>query len=180
MSNILVITGSARPNSVNRSIVNEVTTQLKKRHDVDVTVADLLDLALPFFNSPIVPSSTDHSSTPEGVKRLSKLVLASDGVIFVAPEYNHSLSAIQKNAIDWLYSEWRDKPAAFVGYGAYAGKHSYEAFQVVNAVVKMSLVDTIAGIKLGDIVSYEGEVLNRARLDDILTITLDELVAAIK
>ena len=180
MSNILVITGSARPNSVNRSIVNEVITQLKKRYDTDVTVADLLDLALPFFNSPIVPSSTDHSSTPEGVKRWSELVLASDGVIFVAPEYNHSLSAIQKNAIDWLYKEWRNKPAAFIGYGAYAGKHSYEAFQVVNGVVKMSLVDTMAAIKLGDVVSYDGEVIDPVKLESILAITLDELVAAIK
>ena len=178
MSNILVITGSARPNSVNRIIVKQVAAQLEKRHNVVVAVADLANLELPFFNSPIVPARADHSSTPEAVKRWSELVRASDGVVFVAPEYNHSLSAIQKNAIDWLYNEWNDKPTAFVGYGAYAGKYSYEAFTIVSRVVKMRLIDTTAGIQLGEVVSYDGEILDQAKLDVILAVTLDELVVA--
>lgn len=178
MNNILIVTGSARPGCVNKAIVSEVVKLLDAKCDIDVTIADLASLNMPYLNTPTIPSDKDHVIADDSVRRWSAMVEASDGVVFVAPEYNHNLSGIQKTAIDWLYNEWRDKPTAFVGYGAYAGKHSYEAFVIVSQVVKMKLCDTMAGIKLGEVVGYDGEIIDRAQLDDILSVTLDELVLA--
>jgi NAD(P)H-dependent FMN reductase len=37
---------------------------------------------------------------------------------FVTPEYNHGISGAVTNAIDFLYAEWNNKAAGFVGYGS--------------------------------------------------------------
>src|SRR6267142_5957861 len=44
-------------------------------------------------------------------------IASLDGYIFVTAEYNHSIPAVLKNALDYLYSEIQRKPAAFLGYG---------------------------------------------------------------
>ncbi|PRY60340.1 NADPH-dependent FMN reductase, partial [Knoellia remsis] len=38
-------------------------------------------------------------------------------IVIVTPQYNRSFPATIKNAIDYLYAEWQDKPVAVVGYG---------------------------------------------------------------
>jgi NAD(P)H-dependent FMN reductase len=53
----------------------------------------------------------------EHTKDWSRTVSRADGYIFVSPKYNHGLNAATKNALDYLYHEWRDKPAGFVSYG---------------------------------------------------------------
>src|SRR4029079_542645 len=50
-------------------------------------------------------------------KRWSEKVAAADAIVFVIPEYNYSLRAATKNAIDYLHNEWRYKPASVVSYG---------------------------------------------------------------
>jgi NADPH-dependent FMN reductase len=42
----------------------------------------------------------------EVVKRWTAEIAASDGFVFVTPEYNYVTSAVLKNAIDWVYPEW--------------------------------------------------------------------------
>ena len=43
-----------------------------------------------------------------------------DGVIIVTPEYNHGYTAVLKNALDYCFYEWNDKPVAFASYGGVA------------------------------------------------------------
>lgn len=52
------------------------------------------------------------------VKKWTAQIAASDGFVFVTPEYNYGPSAVLKNAIDWVYPEWNRKAAAFVSYGS--------------------------------------------------------------
>ena len=49
-----------------------------------------------------------------------------DAFVFVTPEYNHATSGALKNAIDYLYQEWNNKAAAFVGYGSAGGARAVE------------------------------------------------------
>src|ERR1700704_3727276 len=48
------------------------------------------------------------------VRKWTAQIAASDGFVFVTPEYNYGPSAVLKNAIDWVYPEWNRKAAAFV------------------------------------------------------------------
>jgi NAD(P)H-dependent FMN reductase len=52
------------------------------------------------------------------VKKWTAQIGASDGFVFVTPEYNYGPSAVLKNAIDWVYPEWNRKAAALVRYGS--------------------------------------------------------------
>lgn len=76
------------------------------------------------------------------------MVSKADAVMFVAPEYNHGLSAVQKNAIDWLYSEWNAKVVAYVVYGWHAGVHTLAQLQEISTVVKWKPIDKVVASSL--------------------------------
>lgn len=179
MKTITIITGSARPHSVNHAVVELVKEKLQKYQDTAVAIADLEQLALPFYNAPMPPSADDFATDDVQVREWSKCIEAADGVVFVSPEYNHGLSGIQKNAIDWLYKEWRNKPAAFVGYGWYQAAHSYAQFKELNSVIKLDLAETMTGLQFTKDIDPSGAVLDGASVDAKVDATLAELVEKI-
>jgi NAD(P)H-dependent FMN reductase len=62
----------------------------------------------------------------------------ADGYVIVSPEYNHGYSAVLKNALDWVYTEWTKKPVGFVGYGSTGGARAIE--QLRQVVVELDMV----------------------------------------
>ena len=117
MKNILVVTGSARKQRATDGILESVKAELAKRDDINVTVADVRELDLPLFDHPISPKAEGYEITNESVKAWRDMVVNADGILMLTPEYNAGLSGAQKNAIDWLGVEWKDKPVASIGYG---------------------------------------------------------------
>lgn len=93
---ILAFAGSARADSVNKKLVR-IAAQGAKDAGAAVTVIDLKDFSLPIFDE-------DWEKThghPDACKQLKKLMIESDGFLIASPEYNSSVSALLKNAIDW-------------------------------------------------------------------------------
>lgn len=179
MNNILIVTGSVRPNSVNKVMVEVVKKDLEARDGVVVTIADLGELGLPFFDAPTSPASEGYVAPHENVKQWGELVSNADGVVLVAPEYNHALSAVLKNALDWLYKEWTDKPTAFVGYGWSAGVHSHANLVAINANLKLKLGETYTGLAFMKDINPDGSYADEAGTRAAIKATLDELVAAL-
>jgi NAD(P)H-dependent FMN reductase len=126
MSHIVVVTGSVRPNSVNQKVVPIVVEEVEKQ-GATVAVADLAEIDLPFFNAPKSPNDPEFKVTDERAQKWTDMVEGADAVVFVAPEYNHSLSAVQLNAIDWIGKQWNNKPIGLVGYGWNGGKEALAA-----------------------------------------------------
>ncbi len=126
MSHIVVVTGSVRPQSVNQKVVPIVVEEVEKQ-GATVSVADLAELNLPFFNAPKSPNDPEFEVTNEAVQKWTDMVEGADAVVFVAPEYNHSLSAVQLNAIDWIGKQWNGKAIGLVGYGWNGGKEALVA-----------------------------------------------------
>ena len=110
MASVLVVTGSVRPNSVNEKVIPIVVAELEAQ-GATTTVADLKKLALPFYDAPVPPASPDFSPTHENVKAWTSQVAEADGVVFVTPEYNHTMSPLQLNAIDWI-GNWAADPGS--------------------------------------------------------------------
>jgi chromate reductase len=57
---------------------------------------DIFEPALPLYSE-----DADGDATPDEVRRFRASVLACDGAVIVTPEYNHSISGVLKNALDW-------------------------------------------------------------------------------
>ena len=94
---ILVIPGSLRTGSHNARLAAAAVDELV-RADVDVTRLSLGDYPLPIYDGDF----EDKSGVPLHAINLKRMIGAHDGVLIVSPEYNSSLPALVKNAIDWI------------------------------------------------------------------------------
>ncbi len=104
---IVAFAGSLRTGSYNKKLL-AIAVEAARAAGAEVTVVDLRELALPLFDQDI----EDASGLPEGAKRFKELLRASDGFLIAAPEYNSSITAALKNAIDWASrAETDDEPS---------------------------------------------------------------------
>jgi NAD(P)H-dependent FMN reductase len=67
-------------------------------------------------------------------------VAAYDAYVFVTPEYNHAPSGALKNALDFVYPEWNNKAAGFVGYGSAGGVRAVEQLRLIAAELQLATV----------------------------------------
>lgn len=93
---ILAFAGSTRQDSYNKKLV-QIAAQGASHAGADVTYLDLRDLPLPLFDEDIEA----QEGIPANAKKLKELMIAHQGFLIASPEYNSSLTAILKNAIDW-------------------------------------------------------------------------------
>jgi len=104
---ILAFGGSLRRDSYNHKLVS-IAAAGGREAGADVTVISLRDFALPVFDEDLEATS----GMPESAKRLKALFLEHNGLIIASPEYNSSITAALKNAIDWVSrGESDDEPA---------------------------------------------------------------------
>lgn len=164
MTHILIATGSARKGRAADGILKAVLQETENINTISVSVADIAALNLPFFNNENPPSSPDFVETNENVTTWRNQVSAADAVILLVPEYNHTLSAIQKNSIDWLYSEWNGKPILPITYGWYGGKHSLVTLREIASTLKMDLKDPVQ-------LTFEKDIETNGNLIDTLSVT---------
>lgn len=180
MSRIIIVTGSARPNSVSHKVAPVVQAALATYDNVETEVVDIATLGLPFFDAPLPPSQEAFVATDANVRAWTKMVAEADGVVLLTPEYNGNVTAIQKNAIDWIYKEWIDKPVAFIGYGWYEPSRSQAALRVsFEAVLKAKLVEPFAQLQFMKDISIEGDILDQASVDGKIKVTLDAFVTTL-
>lgn len=177
--NILIVTGSIRKNNVGDKILELIKDELKSHKELATTVADLRVLDLPFFDSEHIPSSPSFSPTRKNVLAWTKLVEQADGVILLTPEYNRNLSAVQKNAIDWIYSQWENKPISLVGYGWSGAARSIEALEQTLPNLKVKLLPTVTNLRFTKQITTDGSIIDRDYVSSALQDTINELDDAI-
>lgn len=93
---ILAFAGSLRRESYNKKLVR-VAAAGRGAAGAEVTELDLRDLPLPVFDEDLETAE----GLPANGRRLKDLLLAHQGLLISAPEYNSSIPAVLKNAIDW-------------------------------------------------------------------------------
>jgi NAD(P)H-dependent FMN reductase len=138
MLKIAVIIGSTRPGRKGEAIAKWVYAIGEKRGDAQVKLVDLLDFDLPLLDEPISPIM-DQYSKPHTLAWASTIA-PFDAFVFITPEYNHSTSGALKNAIDYLFKEWTNKVAGFVGYGGAGGVRAVEHLRLVMAELQVATV----------------------------------------
>lgn len=93
---ILAFAGSLRSESYNKKLV-KIAAAGAKAAGAEVTYVDLRDLPMPIFDEDLEARDGLHPNA----RKFKDLMLANDGLLISSPEYNSSISAALKNAIDW-------------------------------------------------------------------------------
>lgn len=179
MSQVLILSGSSRSNGVSYKILPLVETEVNSREGLEAKVVDVASLNLPFFNGTISPSTEGFVPKDANAAAWTKMVADADAVILVTPEYNGGLSAIQKNAIDWISKEWVEKPVALVGYGWSGATRAHDNARIALATVKANALTTAANLSFMQEISIDGEVLDADKVSTQLKAVVDAVVAAI-
>ena len=122
---ILTLLGSLRAASVNRQLAELAVESAPE--GVALVIYEGLD-ELPFYNEDL-----DTDNPPPAVAALRAAAARADAALVVTPEYNGTIPAVLKNAIDWLSRPWgagdlKDKPVAVIGsaLGRYGGAWAHD------------------------------------------------------
>jgi NAD(P)H-dependent FMN reductase len=177
MSKILVVLGSARPGRVADKVLGYIQEDLINREGHEIIVADLAVLNLPYFNNENSPLSPNYEITDPQVAAWSELVKASDSVLFITPEYNHTLTAIQKNALDSLGADWFEKPVTAVAYGWSGGSLAVLTLREVLENLKADSKHDMAQLGFMKDLNPDGSILDEASVKAQIALAIDEILA---
>ena len=171
--NLTVVIASTRPGRKGEPIAHWFVELARVHGGFDVALVDLAEVNLPIYDEPLQPVTGEYAY--EHTKRWSSIVNNADAFVFVMPEYNHSFNAALKNALDYLYREWRYKPIGLVGYGGGAnGTRSIQALKPVLLALKLFWAGDVA-IGLGTFPVVDGVFAGSEPLEKSAHAMLNEL-----
>jgi len=151
MLKIAIITGSTRPGRKSEAVARWVYDIAAKRSDASFEVVDIAAFDLPLLDEALPPIMNQYAKPH--TKAWAAKIATFDAFVFVTPEYNHSTSGALKNAIDFLFREWNDKAAGFVGYGGVGGTRAVEHLRLVMGEIKVA--DVRAQVALSMFTDFE-------------------------
>jgi NAD(P)H-dependent FMN reductase len=165
---IPVILGTPRHGRLSEFVAAVVVDEVGKRKDVQTTLIDVRTLPL---------SPTDAG---EGIKdtSFSETVMHADGLVIVAPEYNHGYPGMLKHALDTNLKEYIHKPVGVCGVsaGGFGGTRVIES--LVPVLRELGLVTIFWDVNISGaakVFDADGKLLDPVlprRIDHML----DELV----
>jgi chromate reductase, NAD(P)H dehydrogenase (quinone) len=151
---ILAFAGSTRRESFNKKLVQSAAKGAREA-GAEVTLIDLKDFPLPLFDQDLEA----EQGMPDNGAKLKKLFIDHDGLLIASPEYNSSVTAVLKNAIDWV-----SRPAP--------GEPSLVAFRDKVATLMSASPGALGGLR--------GLVHVRSILGNIGVIVLPDQIAVAK
>jgi NAD(P)H-dependent FMN reductase len=170
-----IILGSTRPSRVGKTVADWVETVAKKREDCEFSLIDLQEIGLPLLDEGLPPILGQY--TQQHTKDWSRTVAGFDAFVFVTPEYNHSMPASLKNAIDFLHAEWNNKAAGFVSYGVAGGIRAVEHLRLVLAELQVATVRS--QVTLDSYADFENfyDFRPQERHEEALNTVFDQVIA---
>jgi NAD(P)H-dependent FMN reductase len=180
MSVISVIVGSTRQGRFSEKPAHWIFQHLKQRGDVEARMLDLRNFPMPFFDQVVSPATPGRAAYEnEVVRKWTAAIGASDGFIFVTPEYNYGPPAVLKNAIDWVYPEWNRKAIAFVSFGGVGGARSVQQLREVAIEVQLAPIRSSLHIPVATLMAHfqGGDVVRGlAELETPAKVMIDDLL----
>lgn len=112
-----IILGSTRQGRMSPQVGEWVLNVANKRADAAYEIVDIADYKLPMFG--------EEDASEQAGSWNAKLA-SLDGFVFIVQEYNHSITAALKNALDYAREAWNNKAAGIVSYGSVGGARAAE------------------------------------------------------
>jgi NAD(P)H-dependent FMN reductase len=127
--NIGIIVGTTREGRVSPQVASWVQEKAKTINNNNYTIVDIKDFKLPLLG---------ETADTTGIEKWNQTLAGLDGFIFVTGEYNHSLPASLKNALDSAKEVWANKPAGIVSYGSVGGTRAAEHLRTILGELQMA------------------------------------------
>ena len=172
-----IIIGTTRQGRFADTPANWLLELASQRGDADFELVDLRDYPLPFFEEQYSPAFVPPAN-PVAQAWAAKMA-ELDGYVFITAEYNHSVSGVLKNALDYAYNEYRRKPASFVGYGGVGAARAVEQLRLILAELQIASLKHTVHINANE---FMGVLMQGKSLGDYdylgasATMMLDNLV----
>jgi NAD(P)H-dependent FMN reductase len=144
---IPVILGTVRKSCASAHAAALIADLLSRRAGVRSQVIDIRRLTLP----------TDDAGEPIKDQAFAAAMTAADGLVIVAPEYNHSFPGMLKHVLDSCLNEYIHKAVGIVGVssGAFAGTRVIQA--LLPVVRELGLVNIFWDINIGSVGKVFGD-----------------------
>jgi NAD(P)H-dependent FMN reductase len=130
-----MIIGSTRPQRFADKPADWLLDVATARDDFTLDRLDLRDFDLPFFAE--AATNRHRPSVDERALAWQDAIRPYDGYVFVVAEYNHSITAALKNALDQAYVEWVRKPFSALGYGSTGAARAIEHLRGIGIELQM-------------------------------------------
>jgi NAD(P)H-dependent FMN reductase len=160
-----VLTGTVRKGARSIAVARLVVDRLAAQPDVDTRMVELETLGI----------ATDDEGTGIKDARFADLIDRADGLVIVAPEYNHGYPSSLKHALDTNYSEYVHKPVGLVGVstGVLGGARMIENLLPVLRAVGLVPIQRDATVgNVADAFDQDGRLKDEGvlhRIDGMLT-----------
>ncbi len=138
--NLQIIIGSTREGRRSLQFSKWIEKTAKENKNLNVELVDLIDYDLPMFNEAISPRYNPTRVLTGDVKKFLNKLNEGDAYVFVTPEYNHSLSGVLKNALDYIANELNKKPAAVASHGSVGGARAAEHLKMILSECRAVIV----------------------------------------
>jgi NAD(P)H-dependent FMN reductase len=142
-----IVLGSTQEGRLSPQVGNWLKTIGDKRNDAVYEIIDIKEYNLPMYGERI-----DEAVSKKWQDKLNSL----DGFIFAISEYNHSISAALKNAIDHAYKPWSNKAAGIVSYGYAGGARAAEHLRGILGAI--AVADVQAHLLLSMFTDFDKEL----------------------
>jgi NAD(P)H-dependent FMN reductase len=176
-----VIIGSTRPTRAADRVAPWVIDRASAHPAFEVEVLDLRDWPLPMFAEHFgtIGDFNDPTYSEPLVRRWNHTIKEADAYLVITPEYNHSVPAVLKNAIDSVFVSFafRNKPIVAVGYsgGIAGGVRAIEHLAQIAIEAELVPVRTAVVVpQVATAFNNDGEPVNPVT-DISLRIALDDL-----
>ncbi len=179
---ILAFAGSLRERSLNKRVLKTAIKGAQKA-GAEVTYIDLRDYPMPIYNL----DDHERNGFNENALKLQGLLTQHDGLLIASPEYNGSLSAALKNAIDWASrpSDKYQRSKVFSGKvaammtaspGSFGGVRSLAHLRGVLTSVSVNVLPQEVAVTFAE-ERFEGE--SEEMTDEKMKQTLEDLGATL-
>ena len=151
-----IILGSTRQGRISPAIAEWVAAGVAKHPELSAEMLDLEAINLPFFNEPTAPSVAPGVSDAAVAWR--EKVTSFDAFIILTAEYNAGYPAPLKNALDYLKTEWANRPIFVISYGFSGGASAaHQLSEVLTRIGTVQIEPNIA-ILIGDKLNASGSI----------------------
>lgn len=137
--NVGIIIGSTREGRVGPQVANWVKEIADERKDAHYELIDIKTFNLGLLG---------EKSQDEAISNWHQALKKMDAFVFVTSEYNHSIPASLKNALDLARDDWNNKSAGIVSYGSVGGARAAEHLRGILGELQVADVRTHVALSM--------------------------------